>query len=572
MTDFSAKKHFPYFSDNAKQVYLDSAATTQRLGAVIEVTRQAMAENNATVHRAAYKKASEATVAYENVRQNVASWINARQDEIVFTSGATESLNMIAAGIHAPMLNGTKILVCASEHHANLLPWQALASRLDLSIEVLPLEQDGVFSEATWERWSTLVTQDVCLIACAHVSNVLGNIYPVKALCQLAEQNQALTIIDGTQALAHLSVDVADIGCDFYVFSGHKMYGPTGTGVLFGRYSCLTGLLPSKLGGEMVSAVSYERFTTQNPPLKFEAGTPNVSGVIALGEALYFLREHMTQIVQHERTLCKLLMSRLKTIKHLRVLGNPLQQHGHSTNGNPQDTIGIVSFVLEQQDNHSIVQQLWQEGIALRYGHHCAMPLLQTLSVGACIRVSIGAYTDEQDILRFVETLQRILRQSEGDLASIENDSSYSEQTKCGKACGTQLDKPIIEQIVNIAEARDWSTKHRGLLLLSKILPILPEEERNANSELLGCESAVWLTNDSLVGWRAYSDSKVIRGILTLLITYSTHEALLAEAVGLPPNKHNHSEFLDQLGLSSYFSVGRRDGVSQIIKRLANLS
>ncbi len=550
------KHHFPFFTANPSVTYLDSAATTQRLQHVIDSNQRFLATDNATVHRAAYRKATLATETYESSRAVLAKLINANSDEIVFTSGATESINMIADGLSTSNLVGTKILVCASEHHANLLPWQKLAKRLDLSIEVLPLSENGTFSPTTFEQWVKLIDEDVCLIACAHVSNVLGNIYPIKQLCLLANKYNAITVIDGTQAVAHLSVDMTDLNCDFYVFSGHKMYGPTGVGILFGKYHQLATMQVSKLGGEMVSNVSYQTFTAQPPPLKFEAGTPNITGVIGIKHAALFLMENFHQIISHERRLSQYLLQQLRKVNDLRILGNiglssVLNESAQiNTNENieaPEGNIGIVSFIHESADNHSLVEQLWHQDIALRYGHHCAMPLLSSLALGACLRISLGAYSDKTDIDRFISALLH-------SLGDIKNNDKKSLLLKNEMQERSSNEKALIDDII---QASDWSTKHRALLLLSKCLKTLPQEERNELSAIDGCEAAVWLRFNVEHGWRAYSDSKVIRGILALLL-YVTKAG----------NKVNYSNYLEELGLSSYFSVGRRDGVNKIISRL----
>jgi len=524
---------------------------------VLDTTDNVARYENASVHRAAYPLANAATRLFEQSRSATATLINAvTSDEIVFTSGATESLNMIAQGLTQQMLNGgTKILICASEHHANLLPWQAFAKRFGLSLEVMPLEANGKFSDATLDTWLALINENVALIACAHVSNVLGNIYPVQALCEKASMVGALSVIDGTQALAHISVDVKDIGCDFYVFSGHKMYGPTGVGVLWGKYQHLDVMRPSKLGGEMVTHVSYEDFSTAHAPIKFEAGTPNYIGVIGLKAAVEYLLENRSHIIHHEHILYERLLTGLEAIK------------GITPYGNKQQSIAIVSFRFDNVDNHSAVLQLYQQGFALRYGQHCAMPLLQSLGIDACLRVSLGCYNTLAEVDAFVAGI--------AVLANSLNDAQVNSEP-----VDKQADELSFESSLKLATT--WPEKHRQLLLLSKQLPNLALDKRNSNNIVIGCEANVWLDVEAestqILG---HSDSKVVRGLMAVLLLKHTALNQELKVSKLEPNKHEQApylnsfdyvQYLDELGLSSYFSEGRKDGMRALIKRLMSLS
>jgi cysteine desulfurase/selenocysteine lyase len=557
---------FPFFAHpqqgHNNLVYLDSAATTQRLQAVLDSTDHFTRYENASVHRASYPLANASTRLFEQSRSATAKLINAvSSDEIVFTSGATESLNTVAQGLTKQMLKGTRILVCASEHHANLLPWQALAKRFGLTLEIMPLDAYGTFSEATLALWLAKIDEDVALVACAHVSNVLGNIYPVQALCEKAQSVGALSVIDGTQALAHIGVDVQQIACDFYVFSGHKMYGPSGIGVLWGRYQHLDAMQASKLGGEMVTHVSYESFSTAQAPIKFEAGTPNISGVIGLKAAVDYLLDKRSDIMSHEHILYERLLAGLDALTGLTLFGNK------------QQSIAIVSFRFNHLDNHSAVLQLYQQGFALRYGQHCAMPLLQSLGIDACLRVSLGCYNTIEEVDAFITNI-------------IALSNCLSDAPESAAKTVTQAHKLSFENSLILATS--WPEKHRQLLLLSKHLPSLPIEKRNANNSVSGCEASVWLdvesasasvdTNAKVLG---YSDSKVVRGLMTVLLL--KHAALSQEfgAKQINDNKPERSahlntfdyfHYLDELGLSSYFSEGRKDGMRALIERLMSFN
>ncbi|MBT1449738.1 aminotransferase class V-fold PLP-dependent enzyme [Glaciecola sp. XM2] len=537
---------FPFFHSQSI-TYLDSAATTQRLGAVIDTVNTFARDQNASVHRSAYPLANEATGLFEQSRASIAKLIHAKvSDEVVFTSGATESLNMIANGIQPSMLSGNVLLLCASEHHANILPWQKLAARLNLSIRILELGPNGRFTEETLTEWLSIINDDVALIACAHASNVLGNIYPIDAICRKAREVSALSVIDGTQAIAHMQVDVQKLGCDFYVFSGHKMYGPTGIGVMWGKYEHLEKLEATKLGGEMVNHVTYESYTTEAPPLKFEAGTPNIMGAIGLFSAAQYFGHQLEQIVAHEHALYTWLSHKMANIDGITVYGNI------------DNSISVLSFRFDSLDNHSAALMLYQKGFALRFGQHCAMPLLDSLGIDACLRVSIGCYNTASELERFVDAVNEIIT-PEG--------STFEHQVASEQSAPIEEPHGAWEQA--LFGATSWAETHRQLLLLSKQLPLLCEAQRHDLNRVEGCEASVWLDkqprhNDGHL--RGYSDSKVVRGLMTVLLL--KHHQNLGLAVPIQANEFDFEAYLADLGLSSYFSEGRKDGMKALIQRI----
>ena len=558
------RTHFSFFDSQSSMhanncVYLDSAATTQKLNSVVARQADFMRSQNASVHRGAYPLANEATAMFERAREDIADYIHAQSNEVIFTSGATESINLIAQGMHQDMLRGNTILICESEHHANILPWQQLAKRLGLKIKILKLGQHGTFNQQVMQTWLEAMTEDVAIFACAHVSNVLGNVYPVQTLCQKARSVEAISVIDGTQAIAHLPCNMQTLDCDFYVFSGHKMYAPNGIGVCWGRYNLLEQLSPSKLGGEMIQEVSFESFTTQSPPLKFEAGTPNVAGVLGLHEAVIFLQATLPQIMTQERALWLYLQSKLAAISDIQLLGNT---QGVDDDHIVQVSLGIASFYAPEHDNHSLALMLYQQGIALRFGQHCAMPLLTTLGVKACLRVSLGCYNTEHDVDAFVEALLLALKKSK---------SQHSDLTP--SVIRVTEAQHSAEHELSILDAKNWPEKHRQLLLLSKVLPTLAPELRTPQNEVQGCEARVWIDTvnaaQASAGLYAYADSKVVRGILALVLL--KHKALNSEQ-GRGGASFDYIAYLKNLGLSDYFSAGRKDGIQLIVKRLNTLT
>lgn len=539
----SIRALFPYFNQS-NEVYLDTAATSQRLGASLSAMSAYYETFNANVHRGNYSSAIKASNQYENARQSVCSFIGAyNAADIVFTSGATDSLNIISNGLNINDLQGNTILVCESEHHANLLPWQAFAATHGLKFKRISLGQNGVFTEVELTNALEQMTDDLALLAIAHVSNALGNIYPVKELCEKAAQVNALTVVDGTQAGAHIQIDVTDINCDFYCLSGHKMYAGTGIGVLYGKQAWLEKLKPSKLGGEMITKVTWDNYELQAAPTKFEAGTPNIAGALGLASAIDFIEQNYKQIQTNEHSLLKHLVTKLMPLvsaDKLIMLGN--------ININLKHTIALVSFYLPDTHANDITTYLATQHIAVRAGHHCAMPLMQSLNVEACVRVSIGCYTTKEDIDLFLIALSNLIELDSSKEPSVD----ITARSKSTELLGFES---------SLKEASDWNSKHRLLLLHSKQLNKLQNDELLPEYEVLGCEAEVWLALRA-EKLSAYSNSKVIRGILTILIG-KINSLPIKEISSFDINT-----YLKDLGLSHYFSQGRRDGIQQIIKRI----
>ncbi len=376
------------------QTYLDNAATTQKPQALLDALQHYYANGAANVHRAQHLPGAHATQAFENTRQKVTQWLNASDcGQIVFTHGATSALNLLAYGLEHQFSQGDEIVISALEHHANLLPWQQLAQRKGLSLVVLPLDTDGVID---LEAAARLITPRTRLLAVSQLSNVLGVWQPLPALLALAKAQMPLTVVDGAQGIVHGRHDVNALGCDFYVFSSHKLYGPDGVGVLFGRHGALARLQHWQFGGEMVQEADYQSATFRPAPLGFEAGTPPIAGVIGLGATLSYLSTlDQAAVAAHEGALHTLLIDGLKQRQGLRLLGSP--------------QLALVSFVVEGVHNADLAHLLTEQGIAVRAGHHCAMPLLKSFGLAGAIRVSLALYNDSQDIERFFDALDQAL-------------------------------------------------------------------------------------------------------------------------------------------------------------------
>ena len=376
------------------QTYLDNAATTQKPQALLDALNHYYANGAANVHRAQHLPGAHATQAFEDSRSKVSRWLNASEaGQIIFTHGATSALNLLAYGLEHEFVEGDEIVISALEHHANLLPWQQLALRSDLKLVVLPLDPQGLID---LEAAAHLIGERTRLLAVSQLSNVLGAWQPLPELLAMAKAQGALTIVDGAQGVVHGRHDVQALGCDFYVFSSHKLYGPEGVGVLYGRNEALPRLQHWQFGGEMVLTTDYQHAKFRPAPLGFEAGTPPIASVIGLGATLDYLHSlDQAAVIEHEARLHALLLDGLRQRDGVKVLGQP--------------QLALVSFVVEGVHNADLAHLLTEQGIAVRAGHHCAMPLLKSLGLPGAIRVSLALYNDESDLQHFFNALDQAL-------------------------------------------------------------------------------------------------------------------------------------------------------------------
>ena len=392
----TCKKDFPILQSknrNKPLVYLDSASTAQKPHAVINALSHFYAHDYANIHRGIYELSERASVLYENVRVNVKRFINAKSEkEIVFLRGATEAINLIAQCYGRPQWQaGDEVIVSEMEHHSNIVPWLLLKEQIGIVLKVIPVSASG---ELDLDTYQTLFSARTKLVAVTHASNVLGTINPVNEMTAIAHAHSVPILIDGAQAVPHVAVDVAEIDCDFYVFSSHKMYGPSGIGVLYAKTKQLENMPPYQGGGGMIETVSFNEVTFATIPQRFEAGTPDIAGVIAFGAALdYLTRIGMLSIYQHETSILNDAQAKLAMIPGLRMIGMA------------KNKVGVISFVLDHIHPHDVGTVLDHEGIAIRAGHHCAMPLMERFGLPATVRVSLGIYNNEKDIDALVEAI-----------------------------------------------------------------------------------------------------------------------------------------------------------------------
>jgi len=376
-------------------VYLDTAASAQRPLAVIEATDRFYRQHNANVHRGVHTLSQEATDLYEGARRRLAGHIKAASErEIVFTRGTTESINLVAQSYLRPRLApGDEILLTHMEHHSNIVPWQMLCELTGATLKVAPINERG---ELVLDELEALLSERVKLLGIVHISNALGTVNPVTEVCRMARRFEVPVLVDGAQAMPHSAVDVQALGCDFYCLSAHKMYGPTGIGALWAREETLDAMPPWQGGGEMISRVTFEKSSWNELPAKFEAGTPNIAGGVGLGAAIEYLEGlGMEAIAAHEKKVLAYATGKLSQIDGLRIIGNA------------RDKAGVISFTLGEIHPHDLGTIIDHYGIALRTGHHCAMPVMQFFNVPATARASFGLYNTVEEVDALVDALEQ---------------------------------------------------------------------------------------------------------------------------------------------------------------------
>ena len=395
---YEIRKQFPVLGreiNGKPNTFLDTGASAQKPQCVIDKMMKVYSRDYANVHRGSYLLSEEITLEYEKARRTVQKFINAKSDkEIVFTRNATESINLVAAAWGRKFLKkGDEILISEAEHHANLIPWQQVRDETGCTLKIFKIADDGSF---VWDEFAKLLSEKTKLVAVTAMSNVLGTIFPIKKMAQAAHEVGALVLTDACQFAVHHQIDVQDMDCDFLAFSGHKTYGPSGIGVLYGKYDILEKMPPYQCGGDMVDHVSYEKTTFAEPPARFEAGTPAIVQAIGLGEALNFMMNlGMDNITAHEKELTKYATEKLSEIEGLVQIGTA------------KDKGGVFSFVLKNVHPQDMAFILDKEGVALRIGHHCAEPLVHRMGYESVARATLGLYNTKEDIDRLVKAIEK---------------------------------------------------------------------------------------------------------------------------------------------------------------------
>ena len=553
MQSFNVEKfrtQFPLLKNklnHSELIYFDNAATTQKPQCVIDKYQEYYRQYNANVHRASHQLSAVSTSAFESARASVQQFINARYlEEIIWTKGTTESINLLANSLGELVINpGDEIILSQSEHHANIVPWQMIAEKKSAIIKVVPLTKTGIIDT---KALKSLISPKTKVVSFAHISNVIGKINPIYDILDLCKKNDIISIVDGAQAIAHEVVDVQALDCDFYVFSAHKMYGPTGVGVLYGKRALFEQMPPYQGGGEMISSVSFSKTTYNILPFKFEAGTPNIAGVVAFATAINFiLTTDMKAIIEYENSLLNYCYRKLQAINSVSFI----------TDEAP--SIPLFSFTVANHHNHDVASFLDANNIAVRSGHHCAMPLMEYLQYEGCIRVALTAYNTFEEVDQFINTLKKLINASEQEkIAGVDN--SY---VIYGNDITSVMDSQTI--INKFSRLKGWDSRHREIMLLGKVHQRLPKEQLTDAHLVQGCESKAWLTytvEQGVYQFYADSDAKIIRGLLTIILAAynnQTAENILAFDV---------DKYFDGLGLIQHLSPSRANGLIAIVDKI----
>lgn len=539
-------------------VYFDNAATTHKPRAVIEALVRFYETDNSNVHRGAHALSDRATAAYEGARETVRRFLNARRpEEIVFVRGATEAINLVAQSFGRRNVGpGDEVLITALEHHANLVPWQQLCVETGAHLRILPITDHG---ELSLEALEQLLSPRTRLVALAHVSNALGTVNPVRQVIQAARRHAIPVVVDGAQAVPHLDFDVQELDCDFYAFSGHKVYGPMGIGVLYGKLSLLEEMPPWQCGGDMVHRVDYDQTTFNDPPYRFEAGTPNVAGAIGLAAALEFLDDvGRRRAAEHESHLLNLAVRRLDEISGVRVVGRPLHR------------AGVVSFVVDDPPLSplDVAVRLDSAGIAVRAGHHCCQPLMRRLGVSGTIRAAFAVYNTEDEVERFASAVRSIARSRSVTTVPAPPESPSDLEIEFPGPAAASVEAAAGALLLELDRLDDWAERYEFLIDLGSKSPSLPESLKTDANRVRGCQSTVFLAARMAPGARdvveflAESDSALVRGLLAMLQQlFSGQPARDILDFDLP-------RFLARAGLESNLTMGRRNGLAEMVKRL----
>ncbi|RRJ84768.1 SufS family cysteine desulfurase [Aestuariirhabdus litorea] len=545
------RKEFPLIDEGARRdklIYLDNAATTQKPLCVLQAIDRYYREYNANVHRAAHRLGDRATLAYENARDTAQRFLNAaHRSEVIWTRGATEGINLLANTL--PLTAGDEILISALEHHANIVPWQLACARAQAHLKVIPLTPEGDIDS---EAYGKLLSPRTRLVAMTQCSNAIGTEPPLAPLIAMARAVGALFLVDGAQSIAHRPIDLQQLGCDFFVCSGHKAFAPTGIGLLYGKKALLERLPPWQGGGEMISKVSFTHSSFQPPPLRFEAGTPNISGAIGFAAALEMLGSlDRNALIEHEQALLHRAIERCQQIPGVRRIGNPRQQGP------------VLSLEVAAMDHKDIAAQLDMAGIAVRTGHHCAMPLMELLGVKGTLRASFSLYNTLEEVDQFADRLEQIVT-GEPPAPAQPRPSPPAGKDQDYRRLGREISfgglcKPLLEK-------RDWQQRYRQIIRLGEQLPTLPPAMRTEEALVSGCESPVWLhaqrTDKGTLWFMADSESRLLRGLLTLLLSLANHQS--GEAL----KAFDPRERFAPLGLERHLSPSRSNGLHRIIEQI----
>jgi cysteine desulfurase/selenocysteine lyase len=573
---FALREQFPLLKTLAHGhplVYLDNAASTQKPAQVIDAIAGYYASRNANINRGAYQLSQSATDLYEAARARVARFIGAAEPaECIFTRGTTESINLVAAAWgRANLRAGDEIILSELEHHSNIVPWQLVAQATGARIRVIPIEDNGALR---LDQYRALLSSRTRLVAVTAVSNALGTRNPVREMIADAHAAGALVLIDGAQWVAHGRTDVQALDADFYAFSGHKLYGPTGIGVLYGKRRWLAAMPPYQGGGDMIERVRFEQTTYAEIPNRFEAGTPHIAGAVGLAAALDWLSDvGLERVAAHEHRLLRQATERLSAIPGLEIKGTA-----------PSKT-GVLSWVITDPPlaTLDIGTRLDLQGICIRTGHHCCQPLMERLGVAGTARASFGVYNTAQEIDRLADALAQIVDQARRastatrqPIARISHGARPVDASvlSCVYPAATAASPAAAAQDIldRFADLPDWPMRYQQIIDLGHALPAMPQALKTPANFVPGCQSLVFLSprirpgTTDIIEFLADSDADVVRGLIALvqqLFSGQHAAAILA---------FDTAAFIDRLGLAGHLSLTRRTGLEGLIQRLRRIA
>jgi cysteine desulfurase/selenocysteine lyase len=543
-------------------VYLDNGATTQKPDAVIDRISRYYRQENANIHRGVYHLSQVATEAYEDARRKVARFINAPDEpEVIFTRGTTEAINLVASSYARQVLKaGDEIILSTLEHHSNIVPWQIAAEATGARIKVIPVNDDG---ELLLDEYAKLLSDRTKIVAVNHVSNALGTINEVRTICNLAHNVGARVLIDGAQWVGHFKTDVREIGCDFYAFSGHKLFGPTGIGVLWGRRELLDAMPPFMGGGDMIESVTFEETKYAQLPNKFEAGTPDIAGAIGLGAAIDYVQSiGFDAFHDHEQRLLRHATEQLKQIPGLRIIGTGKKK------------AGVVSFVLEDPPLSALDAgtRLDREGIAVRTGHHCCQPLMNRFNVPATVRASFAFYNTTEDVDALVAALRKIRAEMGAKPQATGASRGGAGSVEFPEASAPTPDAAADElaEVFEMLGERD--ARNEYVLDLAGKLPAAFDVLKTLTSRVPGCMSEVYLVNrprpgsKDVVQFAADANADIVRGLIAILQKlFSGQKA--ADVVAF-----DVEGFFRRIELDQFISTQRRTGLAGMVQRIKSFA
>jgi cysteine desulfurase/selenocysteine lyase len=537
-------------------IYFDNAATTQKPRSVIDFIRDYYEQENANIHRGVHTLSQDATLAYERAREKIARFINAAETrEIIFTRGTTESINLVASCYGRSFLkSGDEIILSEMEHHSNIVPWQMLCEQTGAVIRVIPITDRG---ELRMDEFAKLLNGRTKIVSIVHVSNSLGTINPIKEIIEKSHNAGAVVMVDGAQWVAHGPTDVRDLDADFYAFSGHKLYGPTGIGVLYGKAKLLEAMPPYQGGGDMISSVTFAKTLYNTLPHKFEAGTPHIAGGIGFGAAIDFVNSIGIQtIAQYEHELCEHVLEVFNELSGLRLIGNAAKRGG------------AFSFLVDHPPIASldIGSRLDARGIAVRTGHHCCQPVMDRFGISGTARLSLAMYNTKQEIDAFADALREII--AEQSRKSARPAAAASEQVNYPQAAAESPCAAADELAADFEFLSDWDQRHEYLVELGDKLPAMPGEMKTDANRVRGCMSTVHLSARKKPGSKdtleflADSDAAIVRGLIAVLQKICSGQSARAVL------DFDITAVLKQLGLDEHLSMGRRNGLAGMIQRI----